>query len=303
LTEQLDSLFAQTAARHIEQIWVCVFSAPAKDYAVRVVDEGNYSNVHLVISDYNFKFYGRFQIALTAPSDFVWLVDDDMIPGTKYLAQLMHAAGTELMGRALLGSIGRVLPRPGRDMSLVSYRKWGTHGGKYMPDYYWDQDRAAPVDYLCSQWFLRPEWLQYMWSERPTTFATGEDFHISHTMRKYAKIGSYVMPYNANDDETKGSKYRGLSYVNAATSDSDVPLRDMLWMNALKAGTRMRWMDMLSAEESHVDPSALIIVRTTADVEAMVPLVGAFKNSLMWANEAMDDSRQWKLFIFSPTLT
>lgn len=32
-----------------------------------------------------------------------------------------------------------------------------------MPDYYWDQNNAVPVDYLCSQWFLRPEWLQYMW--------------------------------------------------------------------------------------------------------------------------------------------
>lgn len=62
-------------------------------------------------------------MALTAPTDFVWLVDDDMIPGNKYLGQLMHAAGTELLGRSLLGSIGRVLPRPGRDMSLVSYRK------------------------------------------------------------------------------------------------------------------------------------------------------------------------------------
>lgn len=62
-------------------------------------------------------------MALTAPSDFVWLIDDDIIPGNKYLAQLMHAAGTELLGTSLLGSIGRVLPRPGRDMSLVSYRK------------------------------------------------------------------------------------------------------------------------------------------------------------------------------------
>ena len=62
-------------------------------------------------------------MALTAPTDFVWLVDDDMIPGNKYLAQLMHAAGTDLLGSSLLGSIGRVLPRPGRDMSLVSYRK------------------------------------------------------------------------------------------------------------------------------------------------------------------------------------
>ena len=41
--------------------------------------------------------------------------------------------------------------------------QWGSHGGMYMPDYYWDQNNAVPVDYLCSQWFLRPEWLQYMW--------------------------------------------------------------------------------------------------------------------------------------------
>lgn len=50
------------------------------------------------------------------------------------------------------------------------------------------------------------------------TFETGEDFHISHTLRKYANIGSYVMPYNPNDDETKGSKYRGLSFMNPATT-------------------------------------------------------------------------------------
>lgn len=32
-----------------------------------------------------------------------------------------------------------------------------------MPDFFWDQTNAVPVDYLCSQWFFRPEWLQYMW--------------------------------------------------------------------------------------------------------------------------------------------
>jgi len=64
-------------------------------------------------------------MALTAPTEFVWLVDDDIIPGKNFLGQLMHAAGTELLGNSLLGSIGRVLPRPGRDMSLVSYREVG----------------------------------------------------------------------------------------------------------------------------------------------------------------------------------
>lgn len=62
LTEQLDSLFAQTTASHISEVWVCVFSAPAQDYALRVVKESKYKNVRLVVSDYNFKFYGRFQV-------------------------------------------------------------------------------------------------------------------------------------------------------------------------------------------------------------------------------------------------
>lgn len=63
LTEQLDSLFAQTTASHISEVWVCVFSAPAQDYALRVVKESKYKNVRLVVSDFNFKFYGRFQVS------------------------------------------------------------------------------------------------------------------------------------------------------------------------------------------------------------------------------------------------
>lgn len=62
LTEQLDSLFEQTTASHISEVWVCVFSAPAQDYALRVVKESKYRNVRLVVSDFNFKFYGRFQV-------------------------------------------------------------------------------------------------------------------------------------------------------------------------------------------------------------------------------------------------
>ena len=55
-------MFEQTTASHISEVWVCVFSAPAQDYALRVVKESKYRNVRLVVSDFNFKFYGRFQV-------------------------------------------------------------------------------------------------------------------------------------------------------------------------------------------------------------------------------------------------
>lgn len=68
-----------------------------------------------------------------------------------------------------------------------------------------------------------------------------------------------------------------LSWVN-----SDVPLRDALWMGALKAGSRMRWMEMYTAEEAHVDPAALLIIRTEQDVRAMLPLVRLLIPRYFW---------------------
>ncbi|CAM9512303.1 unnamed protein product, partial [Phaeothamnion confervicola] len=215
LPDQLAALLGQTAAARILEIWVCAFSAPAEAAALRAVHSSSAPaaaagiRMRVIVSDYNFKFYGRFQVALTAPTDFVWLLDDDMMPGEEHLANLLHAAGTELLGRTVLGSIGRVLPRPRADLRLDSYRVWGTHGGLYLPEHYFHTERAVPVDYLCSQWFLRPEWLQYMWAERPQTFKTGEDFHVSHMLRKYAQIGSYVMPYEVGNHRTMGSTESG----------------------------------------------------------------------------------------------
>lgn len=44
-------------------------------------------------------------------------------------------------------------------------------------------------------------------------------------------------------------------------------------MGALKAGSRMRWMEMYTADEAHVDPAALLVIRTESDVRALLPLV------------------------------
>ena len=81
------------------------------------------------------------------------------------VAHRMRCGALVLIGRSCLispkliglGTVER------HDHDWVKSSQWGSHGGMYMPDYYWDQNNAVPVDYLCSQWFLRPEWLQYMW--------------------------------------------------------------------------------------------------------------------------------------------
>lgn len=59
--------------------------------------------------------------------------------------------------------------------------------------------------------------------------------------------------------------------------NSDASLRGELWATSLKAGARMRWMELfVSSENSHVGPSALIIFRTEDDVRSMQQLVRIF---------------------------
>ena len=46
-------------------------------------------------SGYEFKHYGRFQMALQSEPDFVYIVDNDMILGTRTLEILCRIAGTD----------------------------------------------------------------------------------------------------------------------------------------------------------------------------------------------------------------
>ena len=54
----------------------------------------NDSRIAVFDSNYNFKYFGRFQLALSAPTPYVLVFDDDMVPGRRYLATLLHAAGS-----------------------------------------------------------------------------------------------------------------------------------------------------------------------------------------------------------------
>lgn len=57
-------------------------------------------------------------------ADFVYILDDDMIPGRKMLQTLARVAGTEKYKNVVLGSIGRILPFRQKDFTFPSYRKY-----------------------------------------------------------------------------------------------------------------------------------------------------------------------------------
>lgn len=114
-------------------------------------------------------------------ANFVYLLDDDMIPGRKVLQIMSHTAGTEKYRGSVLGSIGRILPLKRKDSTFPSYRKFGAkEAGLYLPDPAYDivVDRIVKVDFLSSGWFLSTELVKSIFIETPPTFATGEDLHL-----------------------------------------------------------------------------------------------------------------------------
>ena len=131
LCQQLDSLRAQSVA--LTHIWVCLFASPMASSARSAALAYNDSRIAVFETATNLKYFGRFQLALSAPTKFVWLIDDDMIPGKRYLAQVLHIAGTPFGSDALLGSIGWLLPSPRpSDLRLGSYRSLLNGSGGFM---------------------------------------------------------------------------------------------------------------------------------------------------------------------------
>lgn len=187
LCAQLDSLLKQTLPFH--RVWVLSFGSPNQDNLERIVRSYNDSRISFVGSTYDFKYYGRFQMALQTESDLVYIIDDDMIPGKKMLEILAHVAGTEKYENAVLGSIGRILPFRQKDFTFPSYRKFRSkEAGLYLPDPAYDitVEKIVQVDFLSSSWFMSAELVKTLFVESPFTFSTGEDLHLRYVPLFYS---------------------------------------------------------------------------------------------------------------------
>ena len=180
LCAQLDALLNQTLSIH--NLWVLSFGSSKEESFRDIINMYNDSRISFVSSSFNFKFYGRFQIALQGNEvDFVYILDDDMIPGRKMVQILAHIASTEKYRNSVLGSVGRILPFQQKDGTFPSYKSFGLReAGIYLPDPMHDivVDKMVQVDFLSSSWFLSADLVKTIFIETPFTFLTGEDLHL-----------------------------------------------------------------------------------------------------------------------------
>ncbi len=206
------------------------------------------------------------------------VLDDDMLPGSRYLQQLLHVVHSA-RHRALLGSIGWLLPRPSKELRFGSYRSLvNDSGGLYVPDLAYDisVERLLEADYLCSLWFGETRWLRLLWREAPSTFATGEDFHLSHMLRKHAGLPSYVMPVRFDERATWGDTEHALAYSRYSTGGRlTIELRDSLWWRALQGGSPLHWV----RERAEPAAAVLVLVDGAAHASQLAPLLLRLRTS------------------------
>ena len=135
----------------------------------------------------NLGVWARFAYALNTYSKYICVIDDDTIPGSKWLQNCIDTMQTH---RGILGCRG--VRMTGND-----YLNYPTC--KY--------ENVEAVDIMGHCWFFERDWLRAYWAECPSSQLTrgGEDMHMSYVIQKHLGLYTYVPPHPEDDKEMWGS--------------------------------------------------------------------------------------------------
>jgi hypothetical protein len=174
LEEQLEALLRQT--HPVAEIWIyhCCQHVFVNYKAIIKNNRVKYQqNTH------DLGYFGRFSMALLAATEYVFIMDDDIVPSADWIEVSLM---TSKKYNAIVSSTGRIIPK-------YNYRPEAVTDDQYSRKYFIGGsmnagnsvycEKDTPVDFGCTNWFLKRNWLHFFWSLKPFTMETGEDIHLS----------------------------------------------------------------------------------------------------------------------------
>lgn len=184
LAQQIEAVQNQTVTPHDIWIW---YNKPEEDI------QCDFSNLNckVVTANHNFKFHGRFAFALLAKSEYVALFDDDTIPGEDWFKNCLDTISRGFDG--ILGTTGVVLKADAYDPNY----KVGWNGIQ--------STDVTQVDLVGHAWFMKRDYLRYLWYEYPLSWENGEDMQLSYLAQKYGNVPTYVPPHPTKELSMWGS--------------------------------------------------------------------------------------------------
>lgn len=148
-----------------DRVWLWVNGDPANDK----FDASSFGFDRVIRCGPNIGIYGRFALALLAETDYIAILDDDIMPGQHWFVNALRASDKN---NATCGCVGRLVDDTGFG--------WG----------------GCPcdtlVDWVQQSWFFRSEWAKLLWREKPYSLKNGEDMHFGIMAKKHAGIDSMV---------------------------------------------------------------------------------------------------------------
>lgn len=164
-----------------KEIWVwCNEAGLPFDDVSELVDR-------IVISNSNWKFWGRFSLANMVRTKYIALFDDDILPQPNWFKNCLQTYASGIKG--ILGGSGVILPTSGGYSSKTKVGWNGLHS-----------DNARPVDLVGHAWFFPKSLLNYIWLEEPYSWENGEDIHFSCMTLKHGNLRTWVPPHPKEDE-------------------------------------------------------------------------------------------------------
>ncbi|KAG6615879.1 Eukaryotic translation initiation factor 3 subunit E [Phytophthora cinnamomi] len=233
-------------------VWIMCFNSPKRHLYESVVEtiRTKYpTRGHQLVftaSDFNHKFHGRFLLAYMATTKYVLIVDDDKaIDSTTVIDYIQYMQRQ----KGVWGNNGHR-----RAPTFEGYKSWPNVG------YNLSTTDMEEQDYLCGMWFLEQSWLEYFMKERPPSWATSEDMHLSHVMRKYLNLNTYGGKVALEAPGLPGKEY-------AATKGSALDLREFIFDHQLGRGNKVANVDQ--------PIESLVYAESVEDIEAFIAKLDA----------------------------
>jgi len=127
------------------------------------------NGVSIIHSSYNFKYIGRYQLALTAPTEHIIILDDDRFPKENYCKRITEILSEE---NCIVNQSGWI-DRLSKDRKFIQPGKNNQPGA------------LIKVDFLCGGMAFRKRSLQNLFKESIPTTETGEDIMMCLRAKKH----------------------------------------------------------------------------------------------------------------------
>jgi hypothetical protein len=173
LQEQINALFHQTVLPSYVWIYQC------GNYVNLTKCLKKYPCIEWIKSSVNLKYFGRHTLAKHAETAYTWILDDDIIPGKRWIENCLEICDAK---DAIVCRSGRIIPPGDLFPGVVKdqhYLKQYFIGDNKLVNGINICEENTIVDYGCSSFFFKTEWEQHFWSIWPNTFQNGEDMHLS----------------------------------------------------------------------------------------------------------------------------